>query len=144
VSAGGAKTVASWDRGQRSPRLLAGPFLVARIRCMYASPFLVLSLFVAPGVQPADDDARSLLARIVLARGGKNLSEVQAYHLKLRSFLTPEGKKIFVDGTLSLRGFDRCRVESRIGQREFVSVLDGDRGWHREQGKTREMNAQEL
>lgn len=88
-----------------------------------------------------EQDARGLVARAIRAAGGENrLVRYGARTWKEKAVYHGAGGDERYEASYSAAWPDKIRVE--IG--EFILVVNGDRGWVKTQGDTREMTREEL
>jgi hypothetical protein len=96
------------------------------------------------GVVRADDadKARAIIDKAIKAMGGaKKLGKNKAVTWNEEGTYYGMGEGLPYKGSYASAGPDRFRMDI---QGVFIIVLDGDKGWVKEGGKTRAMNKQEL
>jgi hypothetical protein len=113
------------------------------VRFSFAIRLAALALCASAGVQ-ADDEAKAIIAKAIQAHGGEAKVSRPAYSLKLKGTFFAGDQVVSHSGVIQSQGANRSRIEIHAAGFDTISVVDGDKGWIREDGKTRPMTAEEL
>jgi hypothetical protein len=114
---------------------------------MQKSSFMLLAILLAmtaarPVRADSASDAMAVIERAIDAAGGaKNLMRHNALTWKEKGTFHGQGEAMPYRGSFAVQWPDRLRMEI---EGVFTIVLNGDRGWVRTQGTTREMTRDEL
>jgi len=101
---------------------------------------LILLATPAPAADPAD--ARAIIDRAIKAAGGEaKMEKFKAQTWKEKGTFHGEGKPLPYTSVCAMQFPDQFRMEI-VGF--FTMVVNGDKGWTKEKGKTAEMNQAQL
>ena len=116
-------------------------------RVLWTLGFVLAAAFALHAAE--QDDAKNIIDKAIKAHGGQEkLAKLKAVTMRLKGTLHQPGGDVPFTGEMVTQGADQSRLvldgESNGAKFTFVQVLNGDKGWHKINDDTQELNADQL
>jgi len=116
-------------------------------RVLWTFGFILAAAFALHADE--QDDAKNIIDKAIKAHGAQEkLAKLKAVTIRLKGTIHQPGGDIPITGEVVTQGADQSRLaldaESNGAKFTFVQVLNRDKGWHKINDDTQELNADEL